>query len=345
MNDKYLIKLHDYVKLLDENYTGDEWINSYNIITDHNKDLLAVDIGNKIARLMPGPEFAPFLYRGQNKYWEPCVPSLFRSSFLSAQGHDHIRFAINWMKTHEFLFVIYQHPAIEDLQNSSIACCKFEVNPVALLQHYGFSTQYLDFTRDESIAKFFAYCIYDEENDSFAPILNFDNYEPVLYKIELRSLYENKKDALEVVGFQGLKRPDRQKSFCLEFRQKYDLNKFPDIMIQHLPKDTQESIRIFEKFDGGKDLLPDEILDRKAFAIKNDKCLIPEVVDFYSETNHLSRKEMSELKYALKDYNYTIENKSLYLTQQERKSLFDTWNAEKVLLNKRIGIRYCADSV
>lgn len=54
---------------------------------------------------------------------------------------------------------------------------------------------------------------------------------------------------------------------------------------------------------------------------------------------------MSELKYALKDYNYTIENKSLYLTQQERKSLFDTWNAEKVLLNKRIGIRYCADSV
>lgn len=346
MNEKYLMKLEDYISYLDESLSGEEWINNYGMVTDHSRDLIAVVIGNNTVRLMPGPEFAPFLYRGQNnKDCEKCLPSVYRPSFFSDRGHpDLLKFAVNWVKAWEFWFIVDQHPAIEDLQNAFIAGYKVEIDQTALSQHYGFSTHYLDFTRDEYIAKFFAYSKHNTEDDSWSPILNFAHYEPRLYKVSIKSLYYTTGTNLEVIGFQGLKRPDKQMAFCLANAQKYDLNELPCVTIQPLPPDPKEAKQIFEKFEGGKDLFPDEIIGTRAFAIKKDKLLTTEVVDFYCEENHLRQQEVTKLKDLLEKGGYSIGKKSLFLSPDERKQLLDTWTTEKESLQKRIAIRYFSDS-
>lgn len=55
-------------------------INQFGAVTDANPESVdVVQISPRHFRFMPGPEFCPRLYRGQNGYYEPCIPSLYRN--------------------------------------------------------------------------------------------------------------------------------------------------------------------------------------------------------------------------------------------------------------------------
>lgn len=78
---KRLISVMEYAHMLmPMSFPNDDsWINRYGMVSKLVIDLLipvVTSVGQY--RFMPGPEFSPRLYRGQNQLFEKCAPSIFR---------------------------------------------------------------------------------------------------------------------------------------------------------------------------------------------------------------------------------------------------------------------------
>jgi hypothetical protein len=97
-----------------------------------------------VVRLMPVSQTPFTYYRGQSRFYEPCVPSLFRKKGNGEipNGTD---IAYNRLKTCEFEMLLATHPVFCELSHH------ISVNPVALAQHYGLTTEYLDITNSNEI--------------------------------------------------------------------------------------------------------------------------------------------------------------------------------------------------
>lgn len=78
---KRLLSVMEYAHLLmPMNFPDDEsWINHYGSVSELGIDLLMPLVTSAGRyRFMPGPEFSPRLYRGQNHFFSKCTPSIFR---------------------------------------------------------------------------------------------------------------------------------------------------------------------------------------------------------------------------------------------------------------------------
>ena len=176
-----LLSVMGYAHLLMPiNFPDDEsWINRYGIVSELGVDLLmpvATSAGRY--RFMPGPEFSPRLYRGQNQFFSTCTPSIFRvTSDVEA---------LYWVaKSIELSAVMDRHPATRDLMAYQIEGLDFSLSIEAIAQHYQYPTQLLDFSRSRDVAMFFATCAYDQAGDIFLPL---QSGTAVLYTLDLREL-------------------------------------------------------------------------------------------------------------------------------------------------------------
>jgi hypothetical protein len=80
-NGKRLPSLLEFASLLmPMNCEVDEsWINRYGAVSEFGIDpLIPVETAAGRYRFMPGPEFSPRLYRGQNQFFTKCIPSIYR---------------------------------------------------------------------------------------------------------------------------------------------------------------------------------------------------------------------------------------------------------------------------
>ena len=177
--------------------------NTYCVITKEE--------GKNIPILFPNSA-SPFLFfRGQNKFYDKCLPTIYRTpEGLTANDF----FIISKIKTMEFINVIKEHPVLIDFSKN------FYVDFIALAQHYAFPTEYLDITNDKWVAAFFA-CT-KIENGEYFPIGNdFEDGVGVLY-ISLpkeQQINYNIFNKLTVIGYQYFSHPSKQSSFY------YKLNK------------------------------------------------------------------------------------------------------------------------
>ena len=87
-----------------------------------------------VVRLMPVSPTPYTYYRGQSRFYDQCQPSLFRKN---AQGDlpSEVDIAYNRIKICEFELLLATHPVFCELSHT------ISVNPVALAQHYGLTTQ------------------------------------------------------------------------------------------------------------------------------------------------------------------------------------------------------------
>jgi hypothetical protein len=221
-----------------------------------NSPYEVMDYGNGNIVYYPSP-FATPLFRGQSKFFEPCVSSLYRSE------NDSITHFIDKLKVEEFRLVTSTHPVIREESLNG-----FYFNHIALAQHYGFRTEMLDLTNSLPVAAFFA--VTQFVAGKYIPMDNSD-HPGVFYFVSPMKQFDflSFDDSPEVfpVGWQVFKRPGEQRAFGINLCNHLDLNFIPGVFAFRFWHDLTLSNRIFSIFNGGADLFPDDVFAAKAARI------------------------------------------------------------------------------
>ncbi len=153
-------------------------VNQNGFISPDPDTYIPVQIDDKHFRLLPGPEFSPRLYRGQDAYYDKCVPSLHRLA-------EYYEYIVQEIKKWEFYKLLFQHPAARYFDNWIIQNKMFSMNFEGLAQHYEFKTSMLDFSRSKDVAMFFAHCKLNEKLNQYEPIRD-ENQITVLYTLDFK---------------------------------------------------------------------------------------------------------------------------------------------------------------
>jgi len=337
---KRLPTLEEYAcNLLPSDFGSDNTrINQFGAVTDTNPEAVdVVQISPRHFRLMPGPEFCPRLYRGQNGYYEPCVPSLYRNP----EPIDIIYRTAKWI---ELGFALSEHPASVWLRGLEIEGLKFGFNFQSLAQHYGFASALLDFSRSRDVAMFFATCGYDEKSDEYYPL---NSGKAVLYTVDLgRMILERDPKSIPLpLGLEPLPRPEAQKAFGIQLLPGQDLNSksWSRSVIFDITK--QQSNLYYEMFDGGRALFPLNPFDRHIQFLRDNNTIPKPAIEYGMEIELIPRHSLgvdaaaSELKsvgYNVIEAMYTIDPSALT-------AALDDWNARAPAFLAKMRIRGCSD--
>lgn len=289
--------------------------------------LLKKDDANCI--ILAGYEYNLFLYRGENRNnpdFSPTIKRLKEKSILHC---------IEWIKAEEFKRFFKDSVYYERLRKTNIMGYYLEPDLDAIAQHYGFKTTYLDVTQSRLVAQFFAMTDYDKETESFFPIENFEDYEPTIYQARITDLYKINPKAFKIVGIQPFCRPLLQFAYAIDTNN-FDMDLKPYFEKIVLKPDPEGSRFIYNFFNGGKVLFPDEniiesvskirnyTIDVKQNIISNGKILIPEDLLFkycikYKLNFNKYRCKLSKIckidenkKFVL--YPHEIEKVNTYIT-------------------------------
>lgn len=172
-----------------------------------------------VVRLMPTSQSPFTFYRGQSRFYDRCLPSLYRES-------DDSEIAFHRLKLCEFSFLLETHPVFREVAKIT------QVDIGALAQHYGLATEYLDITNSKWVAAFFASTHYDESTDMYYPVgRDYAEGYGVLYWSKGDLLDCGKRagffDKNKVFGYHYFDRPTRQSSFGFLMQPGEDFNCSP----------------------------------------------------------------------------------------------------------------------
>lgn len=149
-----------------------------------------------------------FLFRGQNRRYSPCYPSICRGfervvpAVANLAYHDQLRLIQRMIQAWWFCRALKQHPAMCWAAEQNIY-----VDGMALAQHYGIPTGYMDLTQSAEVALFFAACAY--RDGGWQPV---PDGEGVLYRVHWPDI----PDRIKPIGLQPFPRPAEQRAWTLE---------------------------------------------------------------------------------------------------------------------------------
>jgi len=314
------------------------WVSShFGSMPDGHFGAIAID--NKQCVLAPYPEFAISLYRGQTKFYEPCVSSLFRSNTNKID-----RF-ISYLRIAEFQLLLSSHPAVVDFAKWKIMDLSIRIDYEGLAQHYGLKTQLVDLTSDPYVAAFFACCEYDTTLNQYKPVLKA-NHKGVIYKFSfaLNSLVEDQNSSpsrSSVVGLQPLDRPAEQYAYCYRLTKKQSLNSMPYFKPYFFTHDPKISIKVFERFEGGKTLFPSDPVKEKAIAISKTMKISAEALHLVMAKFKKKFKEKKTINDLKRKGIIIVEKSQISFTEKEKLIIQGQWNLRREDILSKIGVRRC----
>lgn len=206
-----------------------------------------------VVRLMPMSQ-SPFrYYRGQSKYYAPCQPSLYRKK-KDGTYPTKKEVAAHRIKTCEFTLLLQKHPVFCVIAQNEL------VNPVALAQHYGLASEYLDITNSKWVAAFFACTRYDWTTDGYFPVgRDFEDGFGVMYiskDFGVDNLPEDFFDRNSVIGYQYFARPTKQSSFGYALGLGKDFNDSPYFDRVFFRHDLEASTMVYHMSYGQNRFIP-----------------------------------------------------------------------------------------
>lgn len=274
------------------------------------------------------------LYRGQNRVFDPCWPSICRGfSDISPTPKDLALvdrarllrgLALNSWFAKEFNL----HPMMQWALSVNL-----EVNRGAIAQHYGIPTGYMDASESFGVSAFFATCKYSAEH-GWTPA---DSGEGVMYRLHVDALG----DRVRPIAYQPLPRPTRQWAWTIELLLGEDFVQAP--MLQQLRFDHDATVgeAILNMHDGGEALLPSDPTARLASTM----CAATEIPIEHIEVaedqlsddpNGLSAREARALRGALaRDLSVQISQSSnVRFTADELSEANSKWEKERAAFTK-----------
>ena len=253
--------------------------------------------------LKPNLKDRKYLFRGQSTYYPHCLPSIYRTG----KEEKHNFLIEECALGQELMMLMLSHPLVQ-LLDIGFPMGKFrfqpEMNLFVLAQHYYNKTSLMDFTSDPSVAAFFAVTDYDPISDTYSPVLDETRFG-VLYLYELNPETSFKQDNLRTIGLQVFPRSGAQSGFLLEMTQDDDLNSTPNVSFIKFRHNAELSQKIFDLFQGGKALFPDDILSRHWNTCNKNKKYVSEAAMVLNSIMNTS-DEYNNLVEAIKKYGYNI---------------------------------------
>ncbi len=337
---KRLPTIYEYAHLLNnQNCPDDLFINNIFAISNDPDCFVAVQTNENHFKLIPGPEFSPRLYRGQNEFHNLCYSSKFRSD---NRGIEQIA---NAVRKAEFILLIKENPILVDLERIKINDLYFQTDFEGLAQHYGFRTSYLDASRSKDIAMFFATCTYDANEGICKPIIA-DDCKGVIYTIDLFQGLTSKNKRVDVVGLQALPRPGAQKAFSIALSDKVNFNNLAYVKFEKFKITRELSEAYFYKFNCGKDLFPEDIVYYKAKQIQNCDSLSKDAFILYCQKQGIkSKKDQKRIETKLLKSGIRFREQNIKFTRAELSSINNKWVGMRSKFINKIKARFLADAL
>lgn len=214
--------------------------------------------------IMAGSKFNIRLYRGENKDNPNFAPTIKRDD-LPEGSPEH---CYEWIKTEEFKQFFKESIYYSSITDLEVFGHNFEPDIYAIAQHYGFKTHYLDLTQSRLVAMFFAMTYYDKKTKRYYPIKDFSKFKPTIYDIKITDLYKLSPNAFKIIGIQPLLRPLMQYAYAIDtsiFKQ--DLKQYFNKI--ELKPDPAGAEYVYDKFEGGSLLFPEERIQNTVDTIRN----------------------------------------------------------------------------
>jgi len=289
------------------------------------------------------------LYRGQNKRYLPMLPSIPRGMSsentgelwkyaISDQAKIVLRLAQSWWFSQE----LDHHPITSHAANQ-----KLELDRIALAQHYGIPTGYLDLTDDFNVSAFFATCY--ETKNGWQPITSGTG---IIYRVNPLDI-----SMYFPLGPQALPRPTEQCAWVTELPLCHAFDGWPDVTMMQFHHDKHIGEYFLEMFSGGEKLFPPDPLADVASEILACREIPADLIENALESftqdphgvkiSHLKaiRKELTKIT-TLNSYRrlLTDEKVSLLLTDIEwRKKMLQDVKARASAI-RRIAIPIDGDT-
>ena len=294
-----LPKFEEYLNFLNESELADCLINRLGMVTENDIHGSFAQAENGKFRVIPGKEFNPIIYRGQNNDY-PFMPSSKRYELFD--GNERIRHSIEWIKKNEFLRLIKTTPYIKRAQKFKVLDFTYDIDMEAVAKHYELVSDYLDVTRDMMTALFFAYTYFDKDKGQLLPLPAFEYNNPYIYIGNIRNLYYKAPDSVKRIGFQPLPRAKAQQSMSINVSGDFEYIKTLFKKIE-LPKNPAIAKYVYNTFEGGKLLFPDDYASKFAEKIKANKTLQGDLFVRYCEETKTDKIWLSG---ELKKLGYTL---------------------------------------
>lgn len=293
------------------------------IYLDEGRYAFVSDRGNRSAvRLMPMSQ-SPFrYYRGQSRYHRPCQPTLYRmnkdGSYPTPED-----VAAHRIKACEFTLLLRKHPVF------CVVAQNERVNPVALAQHYGLATEYLDITNSKWVAAFFACTRYDWETDRYFPVgRDYEEGFGVMYiskDYNPLNLPENFFDRNDVIGYQYFPRPTKQSSFGYALDMGEDFNGTPYFDKVFFRHDIEASTMVYDMSYRQNRFIPRDKLSILARVIDKSDEMTREALKMCRET-YYQEESAQFLDDVCKQKDWTIREDNTPVAEFGEETIAADWN-------------------
>lgn len=186
-------------------------------------------------KLIP-QSFSTFtLMRGEAEYHKESKASYFRTGMTDDKQ------LVERIKTTEFLRVIEKHPMI---QIGGLGHLKIEL--LAVAQHYGFKTEYMDVTNNKWVAAFFATCKWNK-GDVYTPVEEgYGEGIGILY-VSQPTICDVFSEDIVPLGYQYYARPSKQFTWMYKMSKDSNFDRNPKFMRIVFRHDTAASRLVFEQ--------------------------------------------------------------------------------------------------
>ena len=209
------------------------------------------------------------LFRGQVKRYTPCVSTAARNLGIEtgllrelSEAHQ-ARLIVNFIRVEWFVNLVRETSAVKSLRAKRVF-----LDEMALAQHYGLPTGYIDLTQSFDVASFFACCRYDSQQELWLPVADG---EGVVYSVFWRAVPNDY--AIRPINLQFFPRPSEQWGWTCELHLGDDFDKLPFVHKFVFKHDLAASQRILVKFSQGRALFPDDPLSELADKIMDSSIL------------------------------------------------------------------------
>ncbi len=307
----------EYIKLLNEIDYAAALINREGTIT--SPDVRGVFIKNKKGNfsIIPGQEFNPLIFRGQNNDY-PFMPSSRRYELFD--GNERVRHSIEWIKKNEFVSLITSTPYYTRTKEFEVLGCKYEYDMEAIAKQYNFVSDNIDVTRNLMVAYFFAYTYWDADKNECRPLEGFEYNTPMLYTGSIRELYYKSYTAVKDLSFQAIVCAKAQQTLSLNIGDNWDYIKTLFRKIE-LPKDVRIARNVYDQFDGGRLLLPPDYASKCANLVKDYKTLQDDLITEYCDQTNTDevwlRGEYEKLGYEFTEKRWELPSQAGEMINKE----------------------------
>ncbi|MEZ3591590.1 MAG: FRG domain-containing protein [Muribaculaceae bacterium] len=264
-----------------------------------------------------------YLFRGQEQFYEKCVPSLFRHRELTAA-----KLFINQVRLEEFKLMLQQYPQVRYFEDLGVV-----VDYKGLAQHYGIETDVLDLTSSLDVALFFAMCSYDKDAHKYSPKIDSSQQYigylyayPYFFHMSL-DLDPQRDIKLMPIGLQPFKRPGLQRGFSLHFSPNEQFVA-PVYSFTYTAKDSQE---IFSKLGH---IFVDDDLAKATREISKSQTLLIDAVAITCARHSLKifgkRLSYNKARLLLKDQNISLASSPVWLlSKSQREEIYNRFITEE----------------